>query len=66
MENLTGYDIVCELALYTFNFLNQIVNFLAVYMNLMQFICIERNHSICYTTTTYEITFARTKIKENH
>ena len=32
MENLTGYDdIVCELALYTFNLLNQIVNFLAVY-----------------------------------
>ena len=36
MENLTGYDdIVCELALYTFNLLDQIVNFLAVYMNLM-------------------------------
>ena len=36
MENLTEYDdIVCELALYTFNLLDQIVNFLAVYMNLM-------------------------------
>ena len=36
MENLTGHDdIVCELALYTFNLLDQIVNFLAVYMNLM-------------------------------
>ena len=28
MENLTGYDdIVCELALYTFNLLDQILNF---------------------------------------
>ena len=28
---------------------------LVVHVNLMQFMCNERNHSICYTTTTYEV-----------
>ena len=31
-------------------------------MNLMLFMCNERNHSTCYTSTTYEVhTFKNTK-----
>ena len=28
--------------------------------------CNERNHSICYTTVTYEINTFKKKLKENH
>ena len=57
VENLTVYvDIVCQFALCTLNFFLSNHEFLlVVYMNLMKFICIERNHSICCTTATSEV-----------
>ena len=54
VENLTGYDdIVCEFALCTFNLLYRFVNFSWLF-NVV-YMCNERSHSICYTTTTYEV-----------
>ena len=53
-ENLTGYnDIVCKFIL-------------IVHIDLMSFMCKDRNHSICYTITTYEVhTFKKKKKRKS-
>ena len=33
-------------------------------MNLMYFMCNERNHNICYTTATYEVHFLKNQKKK--
>ena len=50
--------------------LRQVVNFLKWKLNnvnlMLMFMFNERNHSICYTTATYEVHAFKKKIKENH
>ena len=67
MENLTGYDyIVCEFAMCTFNLSDREVDFSwfnkEIYTGV-QFMCNERNHSICYATTTNEVYTFKNKNK---
>ena len=48
LNNLTGYDDICEFTRL---------------VNLMQLMWNERNHSICYTATTYEVHTFKNKNK---
>ena len=62
LENLTEYnDIVCKFALCIFNL--SCKSLLVVQMNLTQLMCNERNHSIFYTITRYEVHIFQTENK---
>ena len=66
VENLTGHDdIVCEFALCTFNLLDRVVNFSWLLIWIYCSLCAaRRSHSICYTTTKYEVHTFKNKNQE--
>ena len=63
VENLTGYDdIVCEFALCTFNIRDRVVNFSWLFKFNVVYVQ-RQNHSIYYTTRTYEVHILKNKNK---
>ena len=53
-RDLASHCLLQSAMLITIMFLHSLLR-TVVYVNLMKFMCSDRNHSICYTTITYEV-----------